>query len=378
MNEGLLDRLRGLNLGVAPAPPRPAADAWVRRGSIPGRVEALAPGAVHVAEWRVPRAHPHGAWTLDAHGEWRALTAAAASRDARFRDTDPAGWLFIDTETTSLNSGAGVWVFMVGLGRFEGDDFLVRQYFLSDPGAERALLTTVHAEISSAAAVVSFHGKSFDAPRLDDRFRLVGLDPVLVDRPHFDLLHPLRRLFGHGLPDCKLRTVEEHLLGFRRIGDLPGALCPEAYFAYLRGRPHRLPDVFEHNRLDVLSLSALAGNLAAAYCSEGGRSSALRRGLDWVEAGEGARAATFLRAAVDEDLVAPMSVALAAARWLVRLEFESDASRMLERLAVRDPLDLRPQLALRRLERRLRPGVASVRRVVTAGQGPRQEASIQA
>jgi hypothetical protein len=40
---------------------------------------------------------------------------------------------------------------------------------------------------------------------------------------------------------------------------LPRAFCPAAYFDWLRGRTHRLAEVFEHNRLDVLSLAALAG-----------------------------------------------------------------------------------------------------------------------
>ena len=68
---------------------------------------------------------------------------------------------------------------------------------------------------------------------------------------------------------------------------------PEAYFSYLRGRSHRLGAVFEHNRLDVLSLTALAGHLAAAYWGADRQISTLRVGLDWAEAGETARAVSM-------------------------------------------------------------------------------------
>jgi uncharacterized protein len=250
-------------------------------------------------------------------------------------------------------------VFMVGIGWCEGERFRVRQYLLVDPGSEHALLAAVHRRIASSAAVVSFHGKSFDAPRLDDRFRLAGLDPVFSGRPHLDLLHPMRRLHGQRLPDCRLRTIEEDVLGLRRIDDLPGSMCPEAYFAWLRGRPHRLAEVFEHNKLDVLSLSALSGYLASAYAGACRRSSALRMGLDWAEAGEMERARPFLVAGSKEGQKVPISVALAAARLLARLGEPDPARRILADLAERVPEDPRPAMALKRMERRRKAEVAA-------------------
>jgi uncharacterized protein YprB with RNaseH-like and TPR domain len=345
-----IDRLRALYLSGAPREPAPDRRA---PAAIPGRPERIAGGTVHVADWSTPRTHAHGRAVIDANQARLPLPAAAASRDPRFRDIDPASWLFIDTETTSLNSGAGVWVFMVGLGWFERDAFRIRQFLLADPGGERALLAAVHGRLEAAGAIVSFHGKSFDAPRLDDRFRLAGLEAAISGRPHLDLLHPLRRLHGERLADCRLRTMEEEILGFRRTDDLPGALCPEAYFAYLRGRPHRLADVFEHNRLDVLSLTALSGHLPDAYEGACTRASALRAGLDWAEAGECERARAFLLAWSRLESRAPVTVALAAARWLRRLGQEPEAREVLAGMVAREPQDPRPALALKRLERRM-------------------------
>jgi hypothetical protein len=241
---------------------------------------------------------------------------------------------------------------MVGMGWLEADALRIRQFLLADPGCEAPLLRAVHRRIEAAGAIVSFHGKSFDAPRLDDRFRLAGLEPALAGRPHLDLLHPLRRLHGHRLSDCRLRTLEKDLLGFTRVDDLPGALCPEAYFAYLRGFEHRLGEVFEHNRLDVVSLSALAGSLAGAYEGESRVGSRLRAGIDWAEAGEGERARTLLLQAGGSAAGVPASVALAAARWLAHLGDPDAARALLLDVRSRAPGDPRPPLALKRLERR--------------------------
>jgi len=82
---------------------------------------------------------------------------------------------------------------------------------------------------------------------------------------HLDLLAPSRRLWSARLADCRLGTIEHHVLRFRREDDLPGALIPSAYFDYLRRKqPGSLPRVFDHNRNDVLSLAALAGWVSGA------------------------------------------------------------------------------------------------------------------
>jgi tetratricopeptide (TPR) repeat protein len=57
--------------------------------------------------------------------------------------------------------------------------------------------------------------------------------------------------------------LEAAILGFEREGDVPGSEIPQRYFDWLRRRDGRLmADVFEHNRLDILSLAALAAHLA--------------------------------------------------------------------------------------------------------------------
>ena len=87
------------------------------------------------------------------------------------------------------------------------------------------------------------------------------------DVPHFDMLHPARRLwssrnFGDAAAaGCRLTTLEKEVLGFRRIGDVPGFEIPARYFHFLRtGDPRPLEPVLEHNRLDLVSLAAVTGH----------------------------------------------------------------------------------------------------------------------
>jgi len=97
------------------------------------------------------------------------------------------------------------------------------------------------------------------------RFRMQGLQPAFATLAHLDLLHPVRRLFGKRWNDCRLLSVEEQLLGFRRVDDLPGSEAPAAWFRYLReGQAEALIKVVEHNRQDILSLAAAHSVLAQA------------------------------------------------------------------------------------------------------------------
>jgi uncharacterized protein len=178
--------------------------------------------------------------------------------------------LFLDTETTGLAGGTGTVAFLIGLGWFEGDAFVTRQLFARDYGEERATLLALRELLKGRRFLVSFNGKAFDANLLAARFIMNRLPDPLAGLPHLDLLHPARRLLSHRLADRRLGTLETVLLGFEREGDLPGSEIPQRYFDWLRRRDGRLmADVFEHNRLDILSLAALAAHLAELLDPDG-------------------------------------------------------------------------------------------------------------
>ncbi len=121
------------------------------------------------------------------------------------------------------------------------------------------MLDELNRRFSEAAALVTYNGSAFDLPLLEGRFNFWRLDPDFRELPHLDLLWPTRAIFKKRIQSCALSNVEEQLLRIARVEDLPGSEVPTVYFEYLRhGFSPRLHAVFEHNRLDVVSLFVYA------------------------------------------------------------------------------------------------------------------------
>jgi uncharacterized protein YprB with RNaseH-like and TPR domain len=191
-----------------------------------------------------------------------AKTISSLARDDRLKKIDINKTVFLDTETTGLAGGAGTYIFLVGAGYFEGDQFCVRQYFMRDYNEERALLSALNDLLANFKAVVTYNGKTFDLPLMESRYIMSGMKMSLKDPYHFDLLYPARRLWKKRLESCSLSTVERDILGVIRENDVPGYLVPEIYFRYLKTKDARtLKRVFEHNLQDILSLVALVSRM---------------------------------------------------------------------------------------------------------------------
>ncbi|MGB6371070.1 MAG: ribonuclease H-like domain-containing protein [Atribacterota bacterium] len=193
-----------------------------------------------------------------------AKTISSLARDDRLKEIDINKTVFLDTETTGLAGGAGTYVFLVGVGYFEGDQFCVRQYFMRDYNEERALLSALNDLLANFKAVVTYNGKTFDLPLMESRYIMSGMKMSLKDPYHFDLLYPARRLWKRRLESCSLSTVEREILKVIRDDDVPGYLIPEIYFRYLRTKDARaIKQVFEHNLQDILSLVALVSRMCS-------------------------------------------------------------------------------------------------------------------
>lgn len=182
------------------------------------------------------------------------------------RDGAPRSPVFIDLETTGLSGGAGTVAFLVGCGYFDLGAFQVRQFLLTSYAAERALLSAVADFFAGADLIVTYNGKTFDVPVMETRWVFHRLPMPLDGVPHFDMLHPARRLWrGRVAGDeeeggCRLTALERTLLNLRRVGDVPGFEIPGRFFHFLRtGDPRPLEPVLEHNRLDLVSLAAVTG-----------------------------------------------------------------------------------------------------------------------
>jgi len=176
--------------------------------------------------------------------------------------------LFLDTETTGLAGGSGTVAFMIGIGRLRMSDaaatFSVRQYLISGFSAESAMLDALTQDVKGDDCLVTFNGKSYDLPLLATRYRLLGRTNPLPALGHLDLRHPLRRIYGKQFTDCRLKTLEEQVLGHRRDNDLPGSEAPKAWLDWLKRREvNMLAEVTRHNRGDVLAMAGLCHCLGA-------------------------------------------------------------------------------------------------------------------
>jgi uncharacterized protein len=246
----------------------------------------------------------HGASSVDEiarHHERGAPWASVLSPGAPAR----APFVFFDLETTGLSGGAGTLAFLVGCGRFDDDRrFVIRQYILTDLGNERPMLQAVARDFTGAGALVSFNGKSFDAPLLETRCLFHRLEWFGQPTPHIDVLHPSRRFWRDAdqVPSCSLAALEEQVLGARRDDDVSGFEIPSRYFHFVRsGDARPLVRVLEHNRRDLLSLAGLSARLLC-LASEGPIQAvhareAVALGHLYARAGKDARAiAAFERA----------------------------------------------------------------------------------
>ncbi|PID85691.1 MAG: hypothetical protein CSB13_06775 [Chloroflexi bacterium] len=238
---------------------------------LPGiRREETAEGHCYVLDKVYPLTYQHGQDLLQDLLKLSPASTLVFIKDPRLAKLDFHDFLFIDTETTGL-AGAGTLAFMVGAAFFEqgstGDVFVVRQYFLRDHGDEPAMLLLLDELLAEKAGLITFNGRSFDIPLLDNRFLMNRMASDIRDKPHIDLLPPARRLWRQRLGSCALGNLEETLLGLRRTQeDVPGFLIPGLYRAYLRhGDARELTRVFYHNQIDMVSMVTLASRVIRQF-----------------------------------------------------------------------------------------------------------------
>jgi uncharacterized protein YprB with RNaseH-like and TPR domain len=238
-----------------PVRPRPPA----LEELIQGRRAQNERGEFFVVDWDTPLESLHGGVPLSRFRTLDPASVPVLSGDPALDGFDLSRAAFLDTETTGLAGGTGTAAFLVGLGFVDEDRFHVRQYFMRDYHEEAALLRGVADDLAAFRHVVTFNGRTFDLPLLEARYRLNRERFPLADVLHLDLLPPARRLWKLRLLSCRLQALESDLLDLRRRSDVPGEEIPGIYFDYVRRRDGRaLLRVLEHNRVDVVSLAALA------------------------------------------------------------------------------------------------------------------------
>ena len=239
---------------------------------------------------------------------------------------------FMDTETTGLSGGAGTTVFLVGSGELTAEGIRVRQVLLGDFPGEPGFLEQVSNDLADPVWV-SYNGKAFDGRLLESRFLMNGMSPLNPE--HVDLLTWSRRLWRSRIGPCALSDLERSILGRERHGDIPGIEIPDRYFAYLRtGRVADLEPVFEHHRLDIVSLVYLFLRIESVLREPAGDPTIDRFQLGrWLLATREDTALSLLEDATTGSDSERVRAALLLARTYRRRGRPLDALRILERVA---------------------------------------------
>ena len=215
-----------------------------------------------------PEDHKHGKVTLDFLLQLDPDVFGLVGKDETLSKVNIRNAIFIDTETTGLTGGVGTVPFLVGMGTFNEEGFIIEQFFMRDYNEEPAFLHFIKEKLENCEILVSYNGKGYDLNLLASRFMLARMENPARDLPHLDLLFTARRLWRRRIADCSLASVEQHIINFNRQEDIPGYLIPSLYFDYLRTKDGKLlRPIFLHNRWDILSLVALAGITGQIYQS---------------------------------------------------------------------------------------------------------------
>lgn len=166
--------------------------------------------------------------------------------------------LAFDTETSGLSNGSGSFIFMLGLGYFEGDQYIVDQLILPDLSSEPAFLRQTELIFCKFPVLLSYNGKSFDIPMLQSRIHFHMMPDFTRQMTHIDLLLQARRYWKPKLGSVRLANIERYVLKLQRgEEEVPGAMAPGLYRNYLAdGDASHVAEVAYHNRIDVVSLSA--------------------------------------------------------------------------------------------------------------------------
>ena len=259
----LSDKLKslGVQVGAKNLPPPKPKHANSIEKVLPGRIHATPLGETFIVEQTFTSDYRHGNATLALNASLQ--TIAEWANEPRLAQCDPHHLVFLDTETSGLAGGTGTLAFLIGLGRLSDDGLQLTQIFIRDPIEEPAALAALTEFLQPLDALVTFNGKSFDAPLLRNRYILNGYDVPFNDAAHLDLLPLARRLWRDRLESRALKSLEEHILGAARTEDeVPGWLIPQMYFDYLAsGDARPMKSVLYHNAMDVIAMAALLNHI---------------------------------------------------------------------------------------------------------------------
>ena len=181
--------------------------------------------------------------------------------------------VFYDIETTGLGWRSS-HIYLIGVLFRENGNWILRQWFLDRPFAEKELLKAFSGFLQQLknSFLVDYNGDTFDLPYLRSKFRYYSLhlpELLLPDSEravpfaeHVDLLRKLRPLKSKlALSSLRLQDVET-FLHTQRKDTASGKELIQIYQQYLQtGGSALLEQLFLHNHDDVAGLPQVASLL---------------------------------------------------------------------------------------------------------------------
>lgn len=116
----------------------------------------------------------------------------------------------------------------------------------------------IREQVADASMLVTFNGKRFDAPFLEESFDLT------LDQPHLDLMYTCKKLGLSG----GLKAIEREVGIDRDRPDLSGRDAVRLWREYERGDESALETLVSYNRDDTVNLERLADTVASALHRE--------------------------------------------------------------------------------------------------------------
>lgn len=167
--------------------------------------------------------------------------------------------LIFDIETMGFSS---VPIILIGLARVHDNNILIDQYLSRNSKEEPAILTAFMNRLRENNTIITFNGARFDMPFVEDRLSYHKIKETIYNKIHRDALPLSRHAWKTKLPNCKLATLEKHILGIEREDDIPSRSVPDFYRTYIRHKNvGPLVPIINHNKQDLITLAKIFSRL---------------------------------------------------------------------------------------------------------------------
>ena len=167
--------------------------------------------------------------------------------------------LIFDIETMGFSS---VPIILIGIAHIKNDELLIDQYLSRNTKEEPAILSAFMNRVREHDTIITFNGTRFDIPFVEDRLSYHKIEETLYSKTHHDALPLSRYEWKKKLPNCKLGTLEKHILGIEREDDVPSRSVPDFYRTYIQQKNvGPLVPIIGHNRQDLITLAMIFSKL---------------------------------------------------------------------------------------------------------------------